>query len=180
MGCTGPVAVGGSQLLIKPANLLPRRAKLNWKVTNADTTFTSQFGDPVNGTTEYAVCIYDGGSLVYEGIVPPQGTCEGAAPCWSGNVNGYRYRDPSAIRDGIARIKVRNGVEGRARVLVRARNNIVTPTLDTALTPPPYGNQVTAQIINDGGECWEARFDNGVVPFERNDSILFRAWSIGP
>jgi len=179
-GCIGPVAERGSRLNIHYDGLNPRRSRLEWRVKNAATTFVTQFGDPASGTTEYAVCVYSGGSLVYGGDVPAQGTCKGQNPCWSGDVEGYRYRDPGAFEEGLTRISVRQGVEGRARVFVRASNNIVTPTFDTALTPPPYANQVTAQIINDAGQCWEAKFDNGILPFARNDAVRFRATAIGP
>ena len=63
-GCTGPVAVRGSLLSVK-STANPKQSRLQWRVSNADTTFEVQFGNPASGTTSYAVCIYDGGSLVY-------------------------------------------------------------------------------------------------------------------
>jgi hypothetical protein len=147
------------------------RDRLVWRWRRGAETLPAEFGDPVTGTTEYALCLYDQTagvpSLVLGVQVPPGGTCADR-PCWRPTrVGGFRYRDPDLTRGGVRGIFLRPGVAGRARVAVRARGiPLPLPTMPLAQDPT-----VTVQLVNSEGQCWEANYSSALS----NTNLLFKA-----
>jgi hypothetical protein len=68
------------------------------------------------------------------------------------------------------------GPSGKAKAFVLASNKSSMLGLTEF---PMYGAplQFKAQILNTESECWEANFDNAVVPFKKNDTKILKAKS---
>jgi len=110
------------------------------------------FGNPLTGTS-LALCIYDDGVLKIDSQVPPSATKWKEA----GRMTSYQYSDNDGSADGIKRVLLRSGPDGRVRIVVRSRgSNVPLPAPASAET---YFNQtvnVVVQFLNDTGACWEA------------------------
>jgi hypothetical protein len=134
--------------------------QLQFKWSKGDETAMTDFGDPVAGDAEYALCIYDG-SVDPQPLVKADlaggGTC-GGKPCWKESSHGYRYKGkPDAAPDGITNLTLRAGAYGKSQVKLKAKGpNLSLPT--TPLTLP-----VTVQLVAVDGstaECWQTVFAN--------------------
>ncbi len=147
-----------------------------WKWLKGDAPIV-ELGDP-RATTEYALCIYDEQGLVAENVVTAEIAAAGVCPakeCWSAiggsTLKGYRYRDGEKHQSGISKILIKGGKPGRDKIIVSARGNLV-PVPDPA-TPSALMHQdenVTVQLANDDGFCWEAVFTPADVSQNRVDS----------
>ncbi|MDZ7379817.1 MAG: hypothetical protein ONB06_10800, partial [candidate division KSB1 bacterium] len=67
----------------------------------------------MNGTTSYALCVYDGTTLVMEARVGASATY------WKAIKNGYRYRDRAGLTYGYRRLALKGGAAGRSRLVAR-------------------------------------------------------------
>jgi hypothetical protein len=137
------------------ASFRVRKKRLAWQWIGADAGSHDALGDPVGGTTGYALCVYDATGALRTGLgVPAAGTC-GARPCWRAlGEAGYRYADRRATRDGVAGIVLRAGAGRRARMKLKARGpGVPMPSL-------PLGDGATVELHrSDATPCWRARFD---------------------
>ena len=135
--------------------------RLRWRWRRGQATTLADFGVPT-GTTSYTLCIYSGTSnaLAY--------TAPGGANWSAIGTKGFRYKDKTAANDGLRRIVLRSGVDGKSRALVRGLGtNLPDPTL-------PLDLPVTAQLINsDTSTCFTTSFSTA----KKNTSTLFRARS---
>jgi len=150
--------VNGDQILFK------------WK--NGAATDVAALGDPQSGATDYALCAYDSSAGVASRIaalrIPGGRTC-GSKPCWIflPNGKGYKYNDSSRLPDGVQKVLIRTGENGRAKVLVKAKGGAVpNPSLPLQQDP-----RVTVQLVNTLGECWGADF---TAPASANRDDSFR------
>lgn len=174
-GCTTSTRAQGSLLQIKRSTPASAGDKLKWKWNFGGATDLADLGNPETGTTTYTVCVYDGASLIYQGNVLSQGTCVGR-PCWGGNAKGFKYRDIGGAEEGLTAMKLKSGVNGKAKFLIGAGNK--TGTLGNGLNAaPPYTGPVVAQLLNSLNQCWEAEFE---APFPRNQDGRFKAKSVAP
>ena len=102
------------------------KEKLKVKLTKLQPAVTqSQFGDPVSGTTAYAICIYDAANqLKGSYTVDARRTTPAAGkPCWSAiSDKGYKYGDKSAAADGILKMKLSGGDAGKGKIKVIGKN----------------------------------------------------------
>ena len=166
--CRQPTAPAKSMLLL--ADRIPdRRDLLKWKWTRGAATLKADFGDPLAATRD-TLCVYDetsgAPSLVLAASVPPGGTCDGRA-CWQETTRGFKYADQAGTRDGVVRLVLQQGLEGRANLALEARgDDVAMPAL-----PLAQDSKVTVQLANDGGVCWEARYG---APAIRNEQGEFR------
>ena len=133
-----------------------KRDVLSWRWTKGGATAGAELGNPAGGTTAYSLCVYDevGGvpRIATRATIPPGKTC-GSRLCWraaSGGSNGYRYADRDGSADGITRIIVKPGDEGKAKVIVKGTGaNLSMPAL-----PLAQDMQVSVQLRNTEGGCW--------------------------
>jgi len=166
---------GRSVLLVgdSPADA---RDKLTWTWSNGDLTTLQELGDP-RATTSYAFCVWDGRagvpSLVAAADVP-------AGARWAATgTRGFRYSDSRATSDGIAQVRVKTGVAGKAMVSVKAKGAALqipapaTPTTRFAANP-----DVVVQLLSGGGVCWESRY--APADFSSNALFVARAKHVGP
>lgn len=169
-GCKDVAKLKASSLrLIDSVNPIGR--KLGWKWLGDETT-SADLGDPLSDDgTNYAFCVYDGtGTRAFQGLAEAGGLC-GLTACWKvlgGAPPPVEYRHPAANADGLYRIRVKPGGDGKARVGVQGlKSNLTLPNLP--LTLP-----VTAQLQSADGVCWTASYDTFV---SKNDDRKFIARS---
>jgi hypothetical protein len=140
-----------------------RRDRLVWKWGTGAATTTADLGNPL-ATTDYVLCIYDGVSstpiLRSETVVP-------AGSNWQPIAGGYKYLDRGLANDGVQKVILKEGIDGRARIVVRAKgDHLDAPAL------PLLDSAVLVQLFNDD-VCWEAEYS----VFQDNDTERFRALS---
>jgi hypothetical protein len=169
-GCRAPTIEFKGRLAIK--NKTPDKGdSLVWKWVRGDATSQSAIGDPL-AADAYAVCLYDGsGTLVSASEVAAGGTC-GVKPCWKplGNppgAKGYKYVNKVGNTDGVRKLVVKPGEQGKAAAIVKAKGE----SLDMPVLPMTL--PVTAQLVATTGTCWSASFETGGVL--KNTSGAFAA-----
>ena len=148
-GCIQPFVAGKAQIQIK--NKTPDTGdQLKWKWIKGSRTTVLDFGTPTT-TTAYQLCLWDQGGLELSANIPADRTCDGK-PCWSPiGAKGFKYKDKSGTPDGITQVQLKEGQDGKAKILVKGKGaNLDDPNLATLVQP------VTVQLQNSIGECWEA------------------------
>jgi hypothetical protein len=153
VGCR---AAAAAQLQIKDADGTAKDS-VNVKLGKADATDYADFLDPTTDTA-YSVCIYDSSvdsQPVLESGAGAGGNCSGK-PCWKAkDGKGYQFKSKTGILEGVTKVKLKAGPDGKASVAVAAKGSF----LDTPA--PPLTFPVTVQVVADDGmttECWEAGF----------------------
>jgi hypothetical protein len=150
---------------------------LAWKWLDGDAPL-AEFGDP-RATTRYALCVYDAASQVsavkLSIEVAPASLCSGS-PCWSpsGGVRGFRFVDSSGAQQGAKKLLLKGGKPGKDKLRVKAGG--LALTLPPPASPTQYFTQqddVTVQLVNDVGGCWESVFSPATVL--KNQSALYKA-----
>jgi len=152
-GCKLPFAAGKSQLKFKDnADNTKDQGQFQWKSGSA--TLLSEFGTPLDAGETYSWCVYNAGALVRGSDVPAAGDCDGK-PCWkAAGTTGFQFKGDV---EGIAQIKLKEGVDGKAQVQVKAKSkagNFASPTL-------PLSTNVVSQLVIDNGmttTCFQATF----------------------
>ncbi len=163
-GCLSPTATAKSQLKIKNTGVATK-SQLQWKWGSGAATLLADFGSP-DATDDYALCIYDNGTRIYRGAVPPGGTC-GTKPCWKASTKGYQFKSKTLMPDGIQALKLKAGGTGKASVAIKAKGALLQVPDISALT----GGPITVQLRRAGASvCWQAVFH---TPFTKNDGVVF-------
>jgi hypothetical protein len=148
------------------------RDRFLWKWVKGAATDLADFGDAVNGSATYHVCLYDASMSpqpVLDLGASAGGSC-GGVPCWkAAGSKGYRYKDKAGGSDGLTLLKLKSGTAGKAKVLAKAKgDNLSVPSL-------PLVTPVVVQLLIDDGittECWQATFSD---PPKKNDAAKFKA-----
>jgi hypothetical protein len=145
--------------------------RLTWKWTKGDAVSVSELGNPVNGTTDYELCVYEelAGSplLVMSALAPAAGVCASGKECWSSSTMGFRYRDRNLSPDGLLKLVVKSGAAAESRVIAIGRG----PDLRVPGMPLSQDPDVVVQLVNGEGTCWEAAY---AAPASRNTSDQFK------
>lgn len=151
------------------------RDRLLWRMSSGEATPISSLGDPFLGLTSYRLCLYDetsgGPILATEAELPAGGYCRGKA-CWKRlpNQKGFVYGDPDRTPDGVAKLVLKTGAEGKAKLILKAQGSrFAVPTLPFEQAP-----RVTVQLLNSAGSCWSGTFG---VPALQNDAAGFKDFS---
>lgn len=148
-GCR-PAPAGTSKLVVK--NKGGTKDRLTWKWLGE--TALADFLDPLARETRFETCIWDATGLLLRAAVPATLSC-GGLPCWRPSAKGYSYAVSDGAPEGVRRIRLKEGLSSKARVLVKAKGpDLATPTL-------PATFPVTVQVHAADGtshECWEASY----------------------
>jgi len=137
--------------------------RLSWKWKGGPAFDQGNIGNPVGGLTAFAFCVYrtHGATtdLLVNASIDAAGTC-GLVPCWqvSRTEKTFTYRDKAATANGLTQIQLRGGPAGHGKLSVAGKG----PSLGLSLPVGPFSN-VTAQMINGNGDCWQAGFDAAKV-----------------
>ena len=161
---TGCVAAPAGRLTLKDDS--PAKRQISWRWTKG-TLAPGAFGDPLGGSTSYALCVYDTAAstptLRLRATASAGGTC-GPAPCWKPIATGFSYKNTSGTAGRLGKVVLKTGT-GKASLQVEARGGNLAP-LGLPLTQSPT---VVVQL-GAGAACWESRFD---APASRNDTLRF-------
>jgi hypothetical protein len=151
----------------------PGKEKIKVSLTKLQASVTqSQFGNPISGTTAYAVCIYDAANqLAGEYTVDRAGdTCDGK-PCWAAiSDKGYKYSDKGTTADGILKMKLSGGDAGKGKIKVLGKNSSSNLPLGVAAL---LQNQTSAtvQVLTSDASC----FGVGLSEVKKADGTVFSA-----
>jgi len=158
-GCRTAADPRATRLHIRDST--PDLVEFIWKKGAATTK--ADFGNPVSPSgAGYQLCIYDqsGGttSLLLSAGAPPDDFCnaQNPKPCWKETKHGFTYLDRDLTPDGLFKIVLKEGLDGKARITVKGKGDNLGITAErlAAIEPP-----VTAQLKNTAGVCWEATYD---------------------
>jgi hypothetical protein len=83
--------------------------------------------------------------------------------------NGFRYRSPSGMPDGLRSVTLAPGLDGKAKVTVKGAGDL----LPLPATATPLGLPVRVQLQSDAGTCWATTFSAAAS----NDGTKFKAKS---
>ena len=145
----------------------PSRGKLRAMLQGLTAVLApADLGDPVGGTTSYALCVYDEHGLGVGALVLDRA---GAAcgplsiPCWKTlGVFGLRYTDRDGTVHGVRRVVLRSGPAGTGKALVKAH---VHPTRSITGLPPGLpaalagSLQTTVQLVSSDAACFTLTTD---------------------
>lgn len=131
-----------------------------WKRGAAD---IGDFGAPVDGATNFRLCVYDNDVLALDSAIDAGGLCDGK-PCWTGRAAGLKYRSRSGNADGITQLRL-GARRGVAAIDLKSGGAAID-----SLFPIAEGSNVVVQLVKDaasGPECWSTSF---TPPARRNDA----------
>ncbi|MDX2167932.1 MAG: FG-GAP-like repeat-containing protein [Deltaproteobacteria bacterium] len=156
--CRAPLASGKSKLKLKDESN-DAHDKLIWKWTKGAATAKPDFGSPLT-TDHYALCIYDGGTLVGSSIAE-------AGAEWEDQPAGYKQKDKTASPYGALKVQLRAGSAGQAKIGYIGRGTSLSMPNVSALSGP-----IDVQLIHAAdATCWGATFS---APFKQNDGVTFK------
>lgn len=172
-------AAGKSSLALKRASD-PSKSKLAWKWSKGASAVTqADFGDPVDGSSGYALCLYDetGGSqeLVLEMAVEAAGTCSGK-PCWKAvSDKGWAYKSKLGNADGVTKVALKGGAAGKPMLQFAGKGaSLDLPTPVSGAAYFAVDTAVTVQLHrDDDSRCWTNRYEAASV--KKNDAEQFKA-----
>lgn len=151
-GCRQPTAPRKSKLMITD-RALDLADSLTWKWTKGAATTLDDLGDPTT-TTNFSACLYDGaGTLQMTLRMPAGGTCWGTS-CWKPSAKGFGYSDRDGTPDGVTKLSIVTGTEGRAKISLTAKGDAL-PMPALGGFPLPLRFQLQG---ND--QCWEAVYSD--------------------
>ena len=157
--CKGAPSGKGRLILRDSANAVSDT--LTWKLSNADATSLAELGDSI-GEDNYRLCVYDAAG----GTQPRVAAAAPAGSAWKAGSTSVTYRSQSGAPDGIRIAKLKTGIAGKAKVLVKGKGpSLALPPL-SSLVPP-----VTVQLRNADGACWGATF----TTLDAATATLFKA-----
>ncbi|MEE8311310.1 MAG: hypothetical protein V3R77_03570, partial [Candidatus Binatia bacterium] len=137
-----------SQLSLKQAG--GTKDKLTWKWPKGAATALADFGDPTT-SADYALCFYAGNHAEpVAGASIPAG-----ASLWKAlGTKGYKYTDKSVAPDGILKVLLKAGAEGKTKAIVKGKGaNLPDPTL-------PPNLPLLVQLVNtETADCYEDVYD---------------------
>ncbi len=175
LGCD---QAGRSRLTLK--NRSSNSRQLKWQWVNGWIDFVA-LGDPTDDTS-YALCVYDEDGAVAEVAtkleIAPGGVCP-AKECWAvaggATPRGYKYRDPESHRDGVNKMIFVSGRPGSDKIIFKAKGPLLpAPVAATASAMFHQDANVTVQLVNSEGSCWESVFSPGEVSRNESDQYIAR------
>lgn len=144
---------GGKGLLVLSHPRNSNRQSLRWALKAGPTLGLGDFGDPINGTTAYSLCLYEDGELKVASRVGPD------PARWRSLPDAYRYKDVQGSSDGFKRLVLRTGPAGRSSI-----TGVLGGMLARVPNPKPeqpllrVRNNVVVQLQQSGGVCYETEF----------------------
>jgi hypothetical protein len=171
----GCLSSGKATFQVREKTVGKEKLKVAFKKLTTATT-QGDFGDPVGGTTSYAICVYDqGGTLQAEIQVNRAGQTCGTKACWIAiSTKGYKYSDKTASADGIAKISGKGGDPTKGQIQTKGQNNAAKgqTALPTGVAAALQNNtQATVQIVTSDASCFGETFTN----VTRADGLEFKA-----
>jgi hypothetical protein len=149
----------------------PARNRFWWRWLGREDTAIADFGDPIYGLANYAVCVYDSSGGVQPLLAASAlagGECLGPR-CWStAGDSGFRYRTDDTRPDGLQRVRLAAGVFGAGRLELRGRGGVLRLP-EAPLVMPAIVRLVIS--VGASSECWQAEYQTAI----RNEAGRFVA-----
>lgn len=130
--------------------------RLTWKWSKGEAVDQGDLGSPATDTT-YTLCIYDSSAasanLAGRLTVPP------SIGLWQDrNPNGWKYSNKAGWQDGVTKIDLKTGIDGKAKVTLSARGSILA--LPPAFSGSEFFDQDPSVVVQlrAGAECWTSEF----------------------
>jgi hypothetical protein len=123
------------------------------------------FGDPVAGTTGYAVCIYNEANtrVATLRVNRPQQQC-GTRPCWKiAGGTSYKYTDKLLASDGMLTLQMKAGAPSKGKFAAKGKNNLPKglTNMPTGVAPQLTGSRhATVQLMSSNAGCLTGTVDN--------------------
>lgn len=171
--CKTPVESRKAQLRIKnDPTADDDEDAIQWLWRKGAATTSGELADPVT-FNHYVFCLYaESGppTSPFRARAPAGGMCA-TKPCWKGfgsppGAKGYKRIDKTLVPDGIQRLQLSPGPDGKATIMLKGRGANLTDLPTLPLTLP-----VRAQLQALNGVCWEAAYST----FSTNDLRQFKA-----
>jgi hypothetical protein len=169
VGCPSAPATGcqtGAKIQIQVNEKTFGKEQIKVKVDKlASSTPLAFFGDPVTGTTGYAVCIYSEANVRVATlrVNRAQQQC-GTAPCWKlAGGTTYKYADKLLASDGVLQVQLKSGPPATGKFLSKGKNNLGKgqTALPTGVANQLTGNRhATVQLMSSNAGCVTGTVDN--------------------
>jgi len=139
----------------------------------------ADFGDPVNGTPSYVLCVYDTNagapSLKLSAAINAGGTC-GTKPCWKAvSDKGWAYKNKIGNPNGITKLGFKGGLAGKSSLQVGGAGSSLP--LPTPISGSQFFAADTAVIVqlhsSSPANCWSSTFSASGT--KKNDGTMFKA-----
>jgi len=161
--CRQPFVAQKASVQLKD-NADDAKDQLVWKWVKGAATSMGDFDDPTS-TDAYELCVYDGSGLLTSVKAPAGGMC-GTKPCWAAKTTSFKYKNKAQL--GQAQVLLKSGVDGKAKILVKAKGaTFLMPNLGTLQSPMTVQLRHTANAI-----CWGAQYS--FPPATKNDGVTFK------
>ena len=123
------------------------------------------FGDPVNGTTGYAVCIYNEANERVAALRVDRAHQQcGTAPCWKvAGGTTYKYADKLLASDGVLQLQLKSGPPATGKFQAKGKNNLAKGqmALPTGVAALLTGDRhATVQLMSSNAGCVTGTVDN--------------------
>ena len=172
-GCT---VAGAASLAIDERRAGQEKLSLSLKRLTDRVDVEGEFGDPVSGTTRYAICVY-GPDLAVDVRLDRAGATCGAKACWKATgLTGYAYADPVGAAEGVTAVKLKAGLTGKGAITAAGANDArhgETSLVTGAAAALAGATSATAQIVASDGECFAAELGS----VKKADGAQFKAKS---
>lgn len=161
-GCDEPSLPGQSPLLLKDLEN-DNSDLVAWRYRRGGETTNDDFGNPVT-VDPAAFCLYSGAgaALVFEARIPAGELCR-EKPCWkklkpgSSGDKGYVYKDADRSADGVLKVQLRPGEEGKTKIALKAKGPLLEGS-SQGLPTPPIDLPVVAQLQSAAGRCFSVTY----------------------
>jgi hypothetical protein len=162
--CRTTVLPGKSSLTLKDKTP-DTRDQVVWKWAG-EITPKADYGSPTT-TDDYALCLYDAGTLVASATADAGGTC-GTKPCWIEKPTSIRYKDTALTPTGTQSLTLKEGlVDGKAKIAFKGKGALLTMP-----APDSFAGPVAVRLHRNGDPvCWGADFS---PPFLRQDATQLK------
>jgi hypothetical protein len=123
------------------------------------------FGDPIAGTTGYAICLYDaaGTRVATMRVNRPHDQC-GTRPCWKAiGGPGYKYTDKLLTSDGMLQLLLKSGPAGSGKFIAKGKNDLAKgqTALPTGIAARLTADRrATVQLTTSNAGCLTGTVDN--------------------
>ena len=155
-GCRLPFVPQKAKILMKDKSPKIDKNKMKWSWIRGERTTVAEYGDPLV-STNYQLCIFDQTGLLATANIPAGGLCgANPKPCWKATgIKGYIYKDKDMTPDGVAKLQLKEGADGKAKIQLQTKGSLFDLPDTGAIIQP-----LTVQLQNSTGLCWEAVFSS--------------------
>lgn len=184
-GCRQSVGAGKSTVSIRDEDKIGK-LQFRWRWRKGSATTLAELGNPLveaPAGTSYTLCVYDPVGLLVQATAPAGGMCGvlKPQPCWTpalGRDHGFWYRDPaqSIEPDGVARIDLTPGVDGKASIAFDGEGGLFPFPSNGGFGGlhdlSEIASPLLVQLQNSSGLCFETRYE---APFRLATPTRFLA-----